>query len=226
MKSCRRTGKTAAVAALVVLGAAAWSNGAAAQQTGTERMEHPGSVEHPSAQHQTPGREAGEKAAALVTTSAKVEKIDKDKGLITLKGPGGKTLDVKAGPGISMDKLRVGDTVDAAYFDEVAVNIEKASPGAPKMTSKAVERAGVAAMQSTVTSRIIAVDAAKDTVTIKGPKGAEHTLKVTDPDLQSRLKEVKPGENLDITYTQAVAVSIEPAKKAEPAKKTEPPKKP
>ena len=92
-----------------------------------------------------------------------------------------------------MDKLRVGDTVDAAYFDEVAVNIEKASPGAPKMTSKAVERAGVAAMQSTVTSRIIAVDAAKDTVTIKGPKGAEHTLKVTDPDLQLRLKEVEAG---------------------------------
>ena len=59
MKSCRRTGKTAAVAALVVLGAAAWSNGAAAQETGTERTEHPGSVEHPSAQHQTPGRGGG-----------------------------------------------------------------------------------------------------------------------------------------------------------------------
>jgi hypothetical protein len=219
MKSCTRKGKTAAVAALVVLGAAAWSNGAAAQQ---DPAQHPGATEHPSGQ-QAPGKEAGEKAAALVTTSAKVEKIDKDKGLITLKGHGGKTLDVKAGPGINMDKLRVGDTVDAAYFDEVAVNIEKSS-GAPKMTTKAVERAGVAAMQSTVTSRIVAVDAAKDTVTIKGPKGAEHTLKVTDPDLQSRLKDIKPGENFDVTYTQAVAVSVEPAKKTEPAKKPEPKK--
>jgi hypothetical protein len=212
------------MAALVVLGAAAWSNGAAAQQTGTEHpsSQQPSTTEHPSAQHQAPAKEPGEKAAALVTASARIAKIDKDKGLITLKGPGGKTLDVKAGPGINMDKLRVGDIVDAAYFDEVAVNIEKSSPGAPKMTTKAVERAGVAAMQSTVTSRIVAVDAAKDTVTIKGPKGAEHTLKVTDPDLQSHLKEIKPGENFDVTYTQAVAVSIEPAKKTEPARKTEP----
>jgi hypothetical protein len=142
-----------------------------------------------------------------------VEKIDKANGLVTLKGPGGKTLDVKAGPGISLDKLHVGDTVDTAYFDEVAVNIVKASPGAPKMTTKAVERAGVTAMQSTVTSRIIAVDPAKNTVTIKGPKGGEHMLKVTDPDLQSHLKQIKPGENFDVTYTQAVAVSIEPGKK-------------
>jgi len=222
MKSCTRTGKTVAVAALVVLGGAAWSNGAAAQQDPTQ---HPSTTEHPSTRREAPAREAGEKAAALVTTSAKIEKIDKDKGTITLKGHGGKTLDVKAGPGINMDKLRVGDTVDAAYFDEVAVGIEKSSPGAPKVTTKAVERAGVAAMQSTVTSRIVSVDAAKDTVTIKGPQGAEHTLKVTDPDLQSRLKDIKPGENLQITYTQAVALSIEPAKKTEPGKTT-PPKKP
>jgi len=47
---------------------------------------------------------------------------------------------------------------------------------------------------------------------------------VTDPDLQSRLKDVKAGDHLDVTYTQAVAVSIEPAKKPEPAKKTEPKK--
>ncbi|HTQ46487.1 MAG TPA: hypothetical protein VMI75_27210 [Polyangiaceae bacterium] len=228
MKSCRRTGKTAAVTALVVLGAAAWSSGAAAQQAPAQ---HPSSTEHPSAEHPsikehptgqpTPGAAA---AAALVTTSATVEKIDKDKGLITLKGAGGKSLEVKAGPGINLDKLRVGDRVDTAYFDEVAVDIRKASPGAPTMTTKAVERAGVAAMQSTVTSRIVSVDAAKNTVTIKGPKAEEHTLKVTDPDLQSRLKDVKAGDHLDVTYTQAVAVSIEPAKKPEPAKKTEPKK--
>jgi hypothetical protein len=227
MKSCRRTGKTAAVAALVVLGAAAWSGGAAAQQSDPEHpsTEHPSGTEHPSSEQpsikehptgqQTPGAAA---AAALVTSSATVEKIDKDKGLITLKGAGGKSLDVKAGPGINLDKLRVGDRVNTAYFDEVAVDIRNASPGAPTMTTKAVQRAGVTAMQSTVTSRIIHVDAAKNTVTIKGPKAEEHTLKVTDPDLQSRLKDVKPGDKLDVTYTQAVAVSVEPAKKAEPSK--------
>ena len=84
-------------------------------------------------------------------------------------------------------------------------------------------------MQSTVTSRIIAVDAAKNTVTIRAPKGAEHTLKVEDPALQSRLKEIKPGQNFDVTYTQAVAVSLEPRAAApkpaaRPAPKAEPKK--
>jgi hypothetical protein len=37
-----------------------------------------------------------------------------------------------------------------------------------------------------------------------------HTLKVEDPGLQARLKQMKPGENFDVTYTQAVALTIEP----------------
>jgi hypothetical protein len=216
MKSCTRISRTAALAGFVVLGAVACSRGAAAQQAA--------GAEHPSTQQQSPAAGATASAAALTTTTAKVEKIDKDNGLITLKGPGGHTLDVKAGPAVNMDKLRVGDTVAAAYFDEVAVSIDKTS-GAPKMTAKKVERAGVTAMQSTVTSRIVAVDAAKNTVTIKGPKGAEHTLKVEDPSLQAHLKEIKPGANFDVTYTQAVAVSLEPRAAApKPAPKAEPKK--
>jgi len=220
MKFRTRIGKTAAVA-VVVVGAIASARGAAAQQTGAQQPSDPHQA--PAAQQQSPAKEPSALAASLVTASAKVEKIDKANGLVTLKGEG-KTLDVKVGPGVDIAKLKVGDTVQASFFDEVAVSIDKASAGPPKMTTKSVERAGVTAMQSTVTSRIIAVDPAKSTLSIRGPKGGEHTLKVTDPDLQTHLKQIKPGENFDVTYTQAVAVSIEPkaAPKAEPAPKTAP----
>jgi hypothetical protein len=221
MKSRRRISKTAAVGAFVVLGTVAFSRGAAAQQA---EPQHPGDPNAPSAQQQSATPQPAAAAAALTTTTAKVEKIDKANGTIMLKSAGGRSLDVKAGPAVNMDRLKVGDTVAAAYFDEVAVSIDKTS-GPPRMTTKAVERAGVTAMQSTVTSRIISVDAAKNTVTIRGPKGAEHTLKVEDPGLQSHLKDIKPGSNFDVTYTQAVAVSLEPKPAApKPAPKAEPKK--
>jgi hypothetical protein len=206
MKSFTRIGKTAAVA-VFVLGAVASSRGAAAQQA------DPDPAQQPSTQQQAPAAQPSAVTATVVTSSGKVEKIDKAKGLITLKGPTGKVLDVKAGPGIDLEKLHVGDTVTASYYDEVAVSIDRAAKGAPTMTSKAVQRGGVTAMQSTVTSRIISVDPSKNTLTIRGPQGAEHTLKVEDPGLQGRLKQIKPGENFDVTYTQAVAVSIAPRKK-------------
>jgi hypothetical protein len=201
-----------------------YSGGAAAQQADPEQHPSaPSTQEHGGAQQAAPAAPTAS-VATLTTATGKIEKIDKANGTITLKGSGGKTLDVKAGPAVDMDKLKVGETVAAAYFDEVAVSIDKTS-GPPKMTTKSVERAGVTAMQSTVTSRIVSVDAAKNTVTIKGPKGVEHTLKVEDPSLQARLKEVKPGANFDVTYTQAVAVSLEPRPAApKPAPKAEPKK--
>jgi hypothetical protein len=202
MKSLTTMGKTVAVA-VFVLGAFASSRGAAAQASDPEHA-----AQHPATQHQAAAQQPGALSATLITSAVKVEKIDKAKGLISLKSPDGKVFDVKAGPNINMDRLHVGDIVTASYYQEVAVSIDKASTGAPKMTSKAVQRGGVAAMQSTVTSHIVAVDPSKETVTIRGPMG-EHTLKVEDPALQARLKQIKPGENFDVTYTQAVAVSIE-----------------
>jgi hypothetical protein len=74
----------------------------------------------------------------------------------------------------------------------------------------------VTARQATVTAKIVAVDTAEDTVTVKTADAKQHTLKVNDPQLSAQLHTIKPGENVDLTYTQAVAIDVEPS--AEPAK--------
>ncbi|HEX8792369.1 MAG TPA: hypothetical protein VF765_15550 [Polyangiaceae bacterium] len=208
MKSCRRMGKTAAVVVLV-LGSAACARGAAAQSAGSR---HPG--EQPSAQHRaTTEAPPAAKAASLVNTTAKVEKVDKSNGLVTLRGPKGRTVEVKAGPEVDLNRLHAGDTVQATYYEEVVVSLAKASTGTPKMSSMAVKRGGVTAMQATVTARIVSVDPRNNTIVIRGPMGGEETLKVDDPALRARLKDVRPGDAFDVTYTQAVAVALEPRKK-------------
>jgi hypothetical protein len=60
-----------------------------------------------------------------------------------------------------------------------------------------------------VTGTISAIDKKAKTVTLKGPSGETETLKVEDP---KNLAAVKVGDMVDITYTQALAVSLDKPK--------------
>jgi hypothetical protein len=162
----------------------------------------------PAAQETTP---AATKATA-VTVTATVDRIDKPNRKVTLKDAQGKTRDVKVGPDVNIDRLRVGDAVNATYYEEVAVAIRKHAEGAPKTATRSVVRDGVTAQQATVTAPIVSVDRDKNMITVQDPGGKQHMLKVEDPDLRTQLGKIHPGDKMDITYTQAVAVSIEPRK--------------
>jgi plasmid maintenance system killer protein len=62
----------------------------------------------------------------------------------------------------------------------------------------------------TVTATIEAIDAKKNRVTLKGPEGKTQEIKVKDP---KNLVNVKVGDQVVLTYTEALAISVEPAKK-------------
>jgi hypothetical protein len=66
---------------------------------------------------------------------------------------------------------------------------------------------GVTAKQTTITAQVISVDRANNTVRVKAPNNQIHTIAVNDPTLQQRLSTVQPGDNVTISYTQAVAVA-------------------
>ena len=80
------------------------------------------------------------------------------------------------------------------------------------MSSKPGETpAGAVGQEVTVTATITAIDKKAETVTIKGPKGNTETVKAQDP---KNLDRVKVGDMVEITYAQALAVSLDkPAKK-------------
>jgi hypothetical protein len=56
---------------------------------------------------------------------------------------------------------------------------------------------------------VIKVDAATQTITVKGPQRTID-LKVKDPE---QFKLIKVGDQLEVTYTAAVALSVAPAPK-------------
>jgi len=155
--------------------------------------------------------------SSLVTAKATVEALNLENRLITLKGPKGDVVTFRVDESVkNLPQVKVGDQVVAKYYESVAVRIAK--PG----ESLATETSGlssakpgempeaVAARQVTVTASVEAIDKQAPSITLKGPEGNVVTVIVRDP---KNLEKVKVGDNLAITYTEAVAISVERAEK-------------
>ena len=159
--------------------------------------------------------------AQTVDVSAEITGLDKAKRVITLKGPQGNSLDIVAGDEVkNFDKLKVGDVVSARYVESLTLEVKKTTVAkADPVVREGVVRsktgeqpAGAVMREVTAIVDVTAVDPAKSTITIKGPTGNVRTLNVKNPD---QFKVVKVGDHIEVTYTEALAVSVEPA----PAKK-------
>jgi hypothetical protein len=146
-----------------------------------------------------------------------IKKIDKNSRMITATDEQGTTHVVKAGPDISLDKLKVGQSFDISYYQEVALAIQKPGQATPKVSQTSVQRNGVTATQKTVTEKIVSVDTVGDTVTLQTPSGNKHTIKVSDPSLQQQLNGIKAGDNVQLTFTQALAISATPSSSNSPS---------
>jgi hypothetical protein len=164
-------------------------------------------------QPQQQGNQPDTTMSQTTNATLKVAKIDKANHMLTFEDPHGGTFEVKAGPDINLDKVKVGQTLDVTYYQEVAVSVTKQGQGqapAPMSQQTTANRGGVTAKQSTITAQIVSVDHDNNTVRVKGPSGQMHTIEVTDPAMQERLHTIQPGDHVTIIYTQAVAVAAQP----------------
>lgn len=156
--------------------------------------------------------------AQTVTITATITAIDPASRAVTLKVPQGREVTVTAGPEVrNFAQMKVGDTVDAKYVEALTLELKKGG-GMPvaKVEDAGAARAregtapaGAIGRQVTVVADVVAVDPATQTVTLKGPK---HTvdLKVRDP---KQFALIAKGDQVQATYTEAVAIAVTPAKK-------------
>jgi len=155
--------------------------------------------------------------AQTVDVSATITAIDKSSRTITLKGPKGDELKIEAGPEVkNFDQLKVGDVVDMRYRETLALELKKGGGMKVEKTEKAGAMgakpgetpAGVVGRQVTVVGDVMRVDAATQTVTVKGPQRTVE-LKVRDPE---QFKLIAVGDQIQATYTEALALAVTPAK--------------
>ena len=156
--------------------------------------------------------------AETIKVTATITAIDKATRDVTLKGPQGNEIIVSAGPEVkNFDQLKVGDQVNMNYIEAFTLELKKGGGMIVQRTEKAdaagakpgEKPAGAVGRQVTVVADVVAVDPAKQTVTLKGPQRTVN-LRIPDPE---QFKRVAKGDQVEATYTQAVALTVEPAKK-------------
>jgi hypothetical protein len=160
-----------------------------------------------------PGKGVAERVAQI---TASVEAVDSANRTVTLKGPAGDIVTLPVGPEVrNFDQIRVGDLVVVRYLDALTLELMKRGTAKRERTERDVtERArpgerpaAVEAHEVQVVADVIALDPQTQTVTLRGPTRVVD-LRVHDP---AQFELVAVGDQVEATYTEAVAISVEPA---------------
>jgi hypothetical protein len=159
---------------------------------------------------------SGVVSETVATVAATVTKVDLKARKVTVRGDDGKSRTIKVPDEVrNLPQVKVGDQVVVAYYESVAYQVKKPGEGTmgvvvaeDAVRAKAGEKPGAAGAQAvTVTAKIDEIDKKNSTVTLQGPDGDVAVVAVRNA---SNLDRVAVGDLVEITYTEAVAVSVEP----------------
>lgn len=166
----------------------------------------------PPSQTPTPGKGVG--AAASVTVKATVVSIDLPTRTVVLEGENGarKTV-VVSERARNLAQVKPGDIVTMRYTEALAVQFARrggtASGTGVSVTetrAKPGERpGGVRTETITTTAVIVSIDPKKPGGVIRLEDGSLHEVKVKNKDV---LRNLKVGDDLDVTFVRALAISV------------------
>ncbi len=118
----------------------------------------------------------------------------------------------------NLDQVKKGDQVLVKYYQSMAVDV--AAPGtegaAPAGTTRRVTAepgmtpAGAVGRQMHKTVKVLSVDPYKKAISFRDADGRWREVSMDRPELEHYLKEIKDGDTVEVTYTEALAVSVEP----------------
>lgn len=154
------------------------------------------------------------KKEQVVSAKATVEAIDLQKRVMTLKDPEGKVFDVTVSDEArNLSQVKVGDQVLVKYYESMAIRVVNPGKGVSRVQeqeAKQEEKAGgMEGRRVTLIATIQTIDEKKQIVTLM-TEAKTVTVKAANP---TNFEKVKVGDEVEITYTEALAISVETAKK-------------
>ncbi len=154
----------------------------------------------------------------LQKVTATIRAIDTPSRTVTLDGPNG-LVTVQVGKQAKrFSQLKVGDKVVVSYYQGLAAQMKHgdaakaaAPTGAAFGGANQNSPGGMGGVSVTTTVIIQAVDLATNTVSFKRSDGSVHVIEVKNPKMQDFIKTLKPGDAVEVTYTESLAIDVEPA---------------
>jgi hypothetical protein len=156
----------------------------------------------------------------LVQKTATVEAIDQASRVVKLRTEDGKTSTIVVDPEVrNLPQVKVGDKIVVSYYEALAAEVKKPGEGVKgveadvsSVRSQPGEKPGGGAgvmMRTTVT--IESVDTTFNTVSFKRQDGQSRTVAVESPEGREFIKGLKKGDEVEVAYTEALAIEVKPA---------------
>ena len=148
------------------------------------------------------------------TVSATIEAIESSSRTVIIRTKDGELRTVELGPNAQLSQLKVGDKVNATYYENIIIRKKPAGEADVDTLEASAKRGagkagGTIGVQQAITATITAIDMNVPSISLQGPRGWSYSSKVQD---KKALEQVKVGDKVDITWTQAILVGVTAAK--------------
>jgi hypothetical protein len=169
--------------------------------------------------------------AGEVVLDATVNAIDVENQLLTITGPNGNTIAVKATPEV-LGRVKINEQITIRYADEVATALRTINDAPPANKGNVLEREETAGMNMNaptvaeqtwveaapqgetelntveVTATVANVEYARRIVTFNGPNGTTRNVRIA-PGVEG-LDSIQAGDRVVMLLTRAVAIDVKP----------------
>jgi hypothetical protein len=160
-------------------------------------------------------------AQQTTTLVGVVETVDQTSREVLLRGQAGAQsgalVTVIAGRGVQrLAQIKPGDRVTVVYYQALAASAVRPRagsnpPAAGMMVLRNAERPG-GEVTRVISGRITVTAVSGDTINFVGPGNLPRTVTVRNADVQRFIRTLNPGDQVDLVYEEALAISIEPMK--------------
>jgi len=139
----------------------------------------------------------------LVTAPFTVEDLGKNNRTLTVRDADGQRSTVRVPQDVQrFDQLKKGDKIELAFHRAVAVSV----------VPHAAASAGAGQRHPVAESaEVVSVNKRDKTIQVKGDDGKPQTVSAQDAAVNKKMQTLRPGDVVDIVYTEALATSILPA---------------
>jgi hypothetical protein len=162
-------------------------------------------------------------AEQTTTVNAVVETVDPASRELLLRGGGGAQsgalLSMIVGQRVQrLNQIRPGDRVTVQYYQALAAQaVTPFSRTSQPFEGVAVDRRETAGRPGGEVTRvrrgrvtITAVDPATNSISFIGPNNVPRTVVAQNPEVQSFIRRLRVGDQVDLVYEEALAISVEP----------------
>ena len=150
----------------------------------------------------------------VVHATAVVEKIDMDKRKVTLKMDDGKSKTIRVDKSVqNLDQVKVGDRLKMTYTDEIIIVIGKTgeTPGAAgggmvELAPKGAKPGTFMVDTMAISAKVLVVNSANALSNCR--KTGRQRRRPSRLAKRYNLDQLKPGDSVDISITDALAIDI------------------